>query len=283
MKKTLSLIMALALVFGLVLIAAPAAEAAGCDHTSHEGWTAWDGTLAEWEDGSTRKGLKAGKYYLTADVTVETIVMIERHAEVTLCLNGHTVTSTSTASGAIFDLMTGNADKGNTVMNICDCSAEKTGKIERTALPDAGRYGAVLFCRDYCELNIYGGTLKVSVANADAKASAIYGNGVTNIAGDVKVETVDGTGFYINKGILNVTDLAGDITVALADTGTLNTELTKTEAAGITTIKAPAQGSTPVKPNPGTGDANVALMVAGLLIGLCGVAAVAILPKKQSI
>ena len=45
MKKTLSLMLALAMVFALVLVAAPAAEAAEiCDHTSHDGWTEWSAT-----------------------------------------------------------------------------------------------------------------------------------------------------------------------------------------------------------------------------------------------
>ena len=88
-KRILAWVLVLALVFSLMPLVSAETEAPGMsewhDHTTHEGWTAWSGT--------TGLPTTAGKYYLTADVTLTkewTVPSGETH----LCLNGHHITQT---------------------------------------------------------------------------------------------------------------------------------------------------------------------------------------------
>ena len=63
--------------------------------------------------------LPAGHYYLSAGLTLDKPLLIK--AGVSLCLNGQTLTVSSSNSAVIIDT--------NCDLTLCDCSAEQTGKI----------------------------------------------------------------------------------------------------------------------------------------------------------
>ena len=297
MKKTLSLMLALAMVFALVLVAAPAAEAATpCDHTDHTGWTAWSTTADPIVAIDSDKGLAGGKYYLTEDVTVTERIMIKADEEVTICLNGHklTVNPTGASSGTptalgCFDTKEGST--GVTKLNFCDCSAAKSGVMERTTMPEAGRFGAVALARKNAEINFYGGTFKLTAENKASSPSMIQTNNKTaviNIYEDAKFEQVNGMTVKIT-GTLNVYGVAADMTVMpsgadfkvfvdKAEQTTYVKDQTYTVKAFAPT-PAPAPGGST---NPSTGDsANLVVMGLGLVLGVAGMAC--LLPKKQTV
>ena len=298
MKKTLSLMLALAKVFALVLVAAPAAEAATpCDHTDHTGWTAWSTTADPIVAIDSDKGLAGGKYYLTEDVTVTERIMIKADEEVTICLNGHklTVNPTGASSGTptalgCFDTKTGSA--GVTKLNFCDCSATKTGVVERTTMPEAGRFGAVALARKNAEINFYGGTFKLTVENKSSTSpSMVHCNdksGVINIYEGAKFEHVNGMTVK-SKGTVNVYGVGSNITFTGdgADAKVVVDGVDKTATADATTklVSIAAFAPTPApggSTNPSTGDsANLVVMGLGLILGVAGMAC--LLPKKQTV
>ena len=299
MKKTLSLMLAMAMVFALVLVVAPAAEAATpCEHSSHDGWTAWSTTENPIQAlDADSNGLVGGKYYLTEDVTVTDRIMVKADDEVTICLNGHklTVNPTGASSGdptalGCFDPKSG-TDSNYTKLNICDCSATKSGIVERTTMPAAGRFGAMALARKNVEINIYGGTWKLTVENKASSPSLIQTNNKTaivNIYEDAKFEQVNGMTVKIT-GTLNVYGVAADMTVMpsgadfkvfvdKAEQTTYVKDQTYTVKAFAPT-PAPAPGGST---NPGTGDsANLVVMGLGLVLGVAGMAC--LLPKKQTV
>ena len=298
MKKTLSLMLALAMVFALVLVVAPAAEAATpCEHSSHDGWTAWSTTENPIQtlDADGNKGLAGGKYYLTEDVTVTHCLKVKADEEVTICLNGHKLTGNPSDKDGnpvgigFLDPFSGST--GVTKLNICDCSATKTGVVERTTLPEAGRFGAMALARKNVEINIYGGTWKLTVENKASSPSMIQTNNKTaviNIYEDAKFEQVNGMTVKIT-GTLNVYGVAADMTVMpsgadfkvfvdKAEQTTYVKDQTYTVKAFAPT-PAPAPGGST---NPGTGDsANLVVMGLGLVLGVAGMAC--LLPKKQTV
>ena len=113
------------------------------DHTTCESveWT-------EWTD-ATKLPTEAGNYYLTKDVTL-TAVWRKDGTSINLCLNGHTITGSTSAR--VFTLQ-------NNTMSICDCSAEKTGKIVSKSTANYGKVAYLYNDTGATTLNIYGGTL----------------------------------------------------------------------------------------------------------------------------
>ena len=94
----------------------------GAEHTDigdHTGtcenvdWTAWDGTT----------DFPGGNVYLSADVTLEETLEISS-GTVNLCLNGNDILSDNTA----IEVTEG------AILNICDCSSDKTGTIKSYAV-----------------------------------------------------------------------------------------------------------------------------------------------------
>lgn len=154
MKKTaISLLLALSLVLGLVLVAAPAAQAA--EHTNHcacagkavgvgEHKTCTD--ITDWtpitqkflDDLYANKTenydlwLPEGNYYLAENVKLPNDANLspDKDAEIVLCLNGFTYESqgsTNTSGGKLINVR---SDSGECSLTITDCSKDNTGTMQ---------------------------------------------------------------------------------------------------------------------------------------------------------
>lgn len=89
-RKIISTVAAAAVAFTVMTVSgapgsvARAATTGGCDGT-HTGWEMWAGGAFT----------SSGSYYLNNDVTLSDQITIGSGVDVTLCLNGHTVTAAS--------------------------------------------------------------------------------------------------------------------------------------------------------------------------------------------
>lgn len=168
-----------------------------CSHDGHTAvaYTALDngeGGLAEDVTGTSDPvygpTLKAGNYYLTADLTLSEPLVIT--SAVHICLNGNTLTFTDEDYG--FHLGGGNANP-EAQLTVCDCSAEETGKIVTTA-DDA----QTIYNRSG-DIFVYGGTISgeyraIFTANhRDAGNVYIYGGKIatTGYLGAVYIFATD--------------------------------------------------------------------------------------------
>lgn len=170
MKKTaISLMLVLAMVLSVVLVAAPKAEAV--DHTAHcvcggtlagknvdghscttaETWT--ELTLEVLQD--CNYDLPSGNYYLSGTLTLEKRIFPVASSTVTICLNGQQLLGANTTadSGRVL-----NANRDNTVLNVCDCKG--TGRIASTST-EAGKYagGIIQIGKESAKVNLFGGTI----------------------------------------------------------------------------------------------------------------------------
>ena len=157
-KSIISLVLALVMVFSLVLVAAPQAQAT--THTDHcvcggkavgmpehtcETATAWiELTTSVLEAGDY--ALDAGNYYLGGNLEIEKRITIVEGKTVTICLNGYTL-SNSQPGGAMAktddNMRVFNLNKTGVTLNVCDCSADNTGAITS----DSAKQGSIVFQR----------------------------------------------------------------------------------------------------------------------------------------
>ena len=107
-KRVFSILLAAVLVLSLM---PSAALAEGDEHGGHEDWT-------ELTSDHSGTSLDSGKYYLNDDVTLTGSITVNSGEEVTLCLNGHTLTKSG-----------GMTIKVKGTLTICDCSATGAGTI----------------------------------------------------------------------------------------------------------------------------------------------------------
>lgn len=166
MKKTaISLLLAVALVFSLVLVAAPAAQAttthshcvccgntpiAAANHTcdtTQDDWQPWT------EEQSNNSTALTGKYYLTENVTLGTgSTQLKAKGDLIICLNGFTLT---------FSNFRPTTTQENT-LTITDCKG--TGAIASNH-KDAATTGTQMFMVNNSgypatTINIWGGTIQ---------------------------------------------------------------------------------------------------------------------------
>jgi len=154
MKKTaISLLLALSLVLGLVLVAAPAAQAAThANHCACAGKAVGVGEhktcteITEWtpitqaflDDLYANKTenydlwLEEGNYYLAENVKLpyDANLCPGKDAEVVICLNGFTYESqgsTNTSGGKLINVR---SDSGDCSLTITDCSKDSTGTLQ---------------------------------------------------------------------------------------------------------------------------------------------------------
>ena len=111
----------------------------GCDHTNIA-WMAWE---------ATDSLPTSGTYYLLNDVMLKAEVSISK--DLTLCLNGHTVTAAKDVR--IFSTV---KDSGATV-TITDCGS--TGKLTGGVDIANNTGGGAIFIRSSGTLNLFGGTI----------------------------------------------------------------------------------------------------------------------------
>jgi len=154
MKKTaISLLLALSLVLGLVLVAAPAAQAAThANHCACAGKAVGVGEhktcteITEWtpitqaflDDLYANKTenydlwLEEGNYYLADNVKLpyDANLCPGKDAEIVICLNGFTIESqggTNTSGGKLINIR---SDSGESNLTITDCSKDNTGTMQ---------------------------------------------------------------------------------------------------------------------------------------------------------
>ena len=196
MKKTaISLVLALAMVFSLVLVAAPVAEAAGhTDHCVCGGKAAGIGdhatctTVTGWKDlnayvkdaanmtADRGPSLATGNYYLSADLDLKDLGAIQidkSNAVVTICLNGYTLTNTKADSSARAIYVRSLSE--NSTLNICDCKG--AGVLTSTC----NAQGAVIRTEKNAESNkTYSGTVNLY-------SGTIIGSKVESAGGTVRI------------------------------------------------------------------------------------------------
>ena len=122
--------------------------------------------------------LPAGSYYLTGNITLDTPILALGR-EVSLCLNGYTITMSS--NKPVFKIWNDSYNHVGT-LNLTDCSGNKTGTITHTA--NTSGYGVWLMEGNF---NMYGGTITgndcgVFIFYSDKTASQefiMYGGSIT--------------------------------------------------------------------------------------------------------
>ena len=121
----------------------------------------------------------AGNLYLTDDITIDGTIVIA--TDVTLCLNGHNITST--ANGDVIEVA---ADK---TLTLCDCrggdATAEYGKITHAT----GRIGRGVTLVSSSTLNMYSGQITGNHVNADGLCSGVYvpNDATFSVAGNARV------------------------------------------------------------------------------------------------
>ena len=182
------------------------------DHKEHTNitYTPWDGTTALSTDGN---------YYLTKDITLSSVLNIDKN--INLCLNGHMINSTGE-----------NAIKVSGTLNLSDCNKENithkyyidttkqyvftdnipVGKDSKTL------NGGVITCNGTAngggisvasggKLNLYGGTI---AGCKGANGGGIYSEGAVKLYGGAILGNIANTGggVYIKSGTIDVLEHA---------------------------------------------------------------------------
>ena len=100
--------------------------------------------------------LSEGHYYLDDDITLDSYIVVQG-CEVTLCLNGHTITMKG-GNAPVFQIS--NDYSGTGTLNLTDCSAGKTGTITHAGNTSGNTFdhsfGVWLMGGNF---NMYGGTI----------------------------------------------------------------------------------------------------------------------------
>ena len=157
-------------------------------NSTHEvvtGWIplSWDDSKGLLKDGEPLgdKGkeyyLYAGNYYLAGNLTLDAAIVI--NGEVSLCLNGHSITRSTTASTISIPNTIDNNVKS---LSLCDCTKDEVGYITAGA-SDGVSLGKSSF------FNMYGGIIKeCGTVGVDAWGTFnMYGGTITTNKGGVVV------------------------------------------------------------------------------------------------
>lgn len=193
-KKFISLLTAMSMtlmLFGMPIDVSAAGETSNCTG-SHTGMTAWNDTASLPTSGS---------YYLTKDVTLSALTTLD--GNLSLCLNGHTVTQSAAKTGII------KVGDSNT-FTLLDCQSGKLTGVTSDA--DAGITVSPVYI-DGGTFNMYGSSID---GNETKLGGGVYlKSGTFNMhGGSVSNNTVkdygknsysQGGGVYINDGTFNMT------------------------------------------------------------------------------
>lgn len=179
------------------------------EHANHgaDGTNTDPQTWQPWTQATDLSSVTPGYYYLTENITHNGMVMIESGADVHICLNGHTISSSALNVGS------------NASVTICDCKDK--GEI-------IGGTGGALMLSGGSTVDFYGGTISsettaavnIALLNSETQATFnMHGGtinskqiGIHNSGGIVNV--YDGTILFDEyAGILNF-NARGIITIA---------------------------------------------------------------------
>ena len=165
----------------------------------HEGSTAWDGTTTVPVAAGETKSL-----YLSGSLpTVYTELLLSQKKNLTLCLNGKTLSATQSITSYNHIRVTDNA-----ALTIVDCTG--TGVVKGTVPATVnGGAGGVAYVADGGTITIRGGTLTGGVASTGG-AIVVDAGGTLNIeGGEISgnlVQTGNGGAIYVkNGGVVNMT------------------------------------------------------------------------------
>jgi len=203
-KQLLSLLLALVLVLGLTVISAAATEEptapAHADHCvcggkavevgdhvceTVTGWTPFSTDVLEATTNANQLNVPAGNYYLAEDITINKELNIRANTEVTLCMNGHTLTGTR----RIFRV--------NGILNLCDCSADESGVIDGKS-----SNGPVFYSYNSGDVRLYSGTLTSTYTGTK------NWGGVCAVANDPGTEADPGSSsFTMYGGVIDASEL----------------------------------------------------------------------------
>lgn len=193
--------------------------------------------------------LAEGSYYLTGNITLDTPILVQG-VKVNLCLNGYTITMRPNLN--VFEISCGTGEVGNTILNLTDCSSNKTGKITRNAYDG---YGVLL---NEGMFNMYGGTItgnKCGVymrysTNPGFQTFCMYGGSIT---GNNFPDSHYGGGVYFYEGTMKLNGSpiikdntamgnASNLWLASGQTVTID-KLTGDADIGVSTPLTPTSGS----------------------------------------
>ncbi len=138
----------------------------------------------------------AGNLYLTDDIRIDGTIVIA--TDVTLCLNGHNITST--ANGDVIEVA---ADK---TLTLCDCrggdETAEYGKITH----NTGRIGRGVTLVSGGTLNMYSGQITGNYVNADGLCSGVYvpNDATFSVAGNARVTNNNISNQKVTTGLANV-------------------------------------------------------------------------------
>ena len=154
------------------------------------------------EDSCTKSSgfgykIRSGKYYLSSNITLDALIYIDAAKDVTICLNGHSITVDADESAI--------AIAGNTIkpgkLTLCDC--EGSGTITHGTKDNGSQYtGCGVLVNSNAAFTMYGGSitgnqvekLGAGVSGGSDANFAMYGGKVTKntVSGDGGV----GAGIY---------------------------------------------------------------------------------------
>ena len=196
--------------------------AAGADHTSHKvcgDLSCSDSShtdIADWtaiSQDNISDLSKEGNYYLADDIILSnaadenedssrTAITIDG-TNVTLCLNGHTISVNEGETARIFYI------KRSGSLTLCDCSSGKTGTLTGGNV-DNGSGGAVYVYGG--SFTMYGGTISDNTASTDGGGVNVASNGTFEMkGGTISGNTASNGGGVCNNGIFT---MSGNSTIS---------------------------------------------------------------------
>ncbi len=184
-KRVSAAVMALAVAATAVVFDVPGKiiAAATADHTNHAvcGDTSCTEhtTISDWTGISDFNSVSSGNYYLTADVTLTDQVTINAKTDITLCLNGHTITAAS--NNRILNVTGGS-------ITLCDCKG--TGKLTGGNSEDYG--GGVNVSNG--TFTMYGGTISDNTSTRSGGGVYVSNGTFTMYGGTISGNTAKNSG-----------------------------------------------------------------------------------------
>lgn len=167
----------------------------------HEGSAAWDGTITATKPIATGE---TKSVYLSGSLpTVYTELLLSQKKNLTLCLNGKTLSATNSITSYNHIRVTDNA-----ALTIVDCTG--TGVVKGTVPATVnGGAGGIAYVADGGTITIKGGKLTGGVASTGG-AIVVDAGGILNIeGGEISgnlVQTGNGGAIYVkNGGVVNMT------------------------------------------------------------------------------
>ena len=191
-----------------------------------------DGNIATKSGGYYTISDHFAKYmYLSDNLNLDAPILIS--TDLTLCLNGHSITST--ASDSVIEIA---ADK---TLTLCDCRDGDTTKPYGKITHATGRIGRGVTLVSGGTLNMYSGQITGNYVNADGLCSGVYvPHGATfSVAGNARVTNNNISNQKVTTGLANVYLQTG---AAVKVIGKLGTDA----VIGVTTETVPTSDANPV-------------------------------------